>query len=304
MDINSKHEINSYLDIDGNLLQLFLFVFEENSVTRAAERLGITQSAVSHGMNKLRKITNDPLFVRSGRGITPTHTAEQIIEGARNLLRDMRTLSQPRGFDLKSTSGKFTIAGSDAIWEPILSSLHIALRDEAPMLDLRIVNADPNSAIGLREGNCDLLLTPIIPQGIEFKQQKLFEDEFVCFFDPEITSAPKSLDDYLSRKHARIVFSSIETTPIDQFLASIGKHRRVSIQVSSFSGLPSLMKGTDVIAILPSLLKKSIMTNFGTTPAPIPVDPLEFYQIWHSRDDENSLHRWVRQYLKTLTLKF
>ena len=67
MDINNKHEINSYLDIDGNLLQLFVLVFEENSVTRAAERLGITQSAVSHGMNKLRKITNDPLFVRSGR---------------------------------------------------------------------------------------------------------------------------------------------------------------------------------------------------------------------------------------------
>ena len=55
------------------------------------------------------------------------------------------------------------------------------------MLDLRIVNSDANSPIGLQEGNCDLILTPMIPQGIEFKQQKLFEDEFVCFFDPEIT---------------------------------------------------------------------------------------------------------------------
>ena len=107
----------NYLEIDGRLLRLFLIVFEEQSVTRAAARLDLTQSAVSHGLEKLRKIVKDPLFVRSGRGITATYVAEQMVEDVRGLLRGMRSLSEPRGFKLEAVEGKFVIAAND-IWEP------------------------------------------------------------------------------------------------------------------------------------------------------------------------------------------
>nr|HIL76036.1 LysR family transcriptional regulator [Rhodospirillales bacterium] len=293
----------NYLEIDGRLLRLFLIVFEEQSVTRAAARLDLTQSAVSHGLEKLRKIIKDPLFVRSGRGITATYVAEQMVEDVRGLLRNMRSLSEPRGFKLEAVAGKFVIAASDILWPLLLSDLFIAITAQSPNLDLRIVNAGPDATNSLREGHFDLVLTPILPQGSEFKQQKLFEDEYVCFFDPKCTNAPKTLDDYLSRHHARIVFSTIETNLIDQLLSTMGKNRRVALQVPSFAGLPGLMKGTELIALLPSSIRESIMIDFDVGPSPVMIDDLKVYQIWHSRDDDSSLHEWIRIFLKKLALK-
>ena len=293
----------NFLEIDGRLLRLFLIVFEEQSVTRAAARLDLTQSAVSHGLDKLRKIIKDPLFVRSGRGITATYVAEQMVEDVRGLLRGMRSLSEPRGFKLEAVAGKFVIAANDILWPLLLSDLFIAITAQVPNLDLRIVNAAPDATNPLREGHFDLVLTPILPQGSEFKQQKLFEDEYVCFFDPKCTDAPKTLDDYLSRHHARIVFSTIETNLIDQLLSTMGRSRRVALQVPSFAGLPGLMKGTELIALLPSSIRESIMIDFDVGPSPVMIDDLKVYQIWHSRDDDSPLHEWIRTFLKKLASK-
>ena len=293
----------NYLDIDGRLLRLFVIVFEEQSVTKAAERLNLTQSAVSHGLERLRKIVNDPLFVRSGRGITATYVAEKMVEDVRILIRDMRSLSEPRGFKLEAVTGRFVIAANDLLWSSLISELFIAMRTHAPYLDLRIVNVGSDPARFIREGHFDLVLTPIIPEGSEFKKQKIFEDEFVCFFDPEFTSAPKNIEDYLSRSHARIVLSSNESSPIDQLLSSIGKNRRVALQVPSFAGLPGLMKGTELVALLPSLIKKKIMSDFEIGTSPLNIDNLEMYQIWHSRNNDNPLHQWIRALLKKIALK-
>jgi len=293
----------NFLEIDGRLLRMFLIVFEEQSVTRAAARLDLTQSAVSHGLEKLRKIIKDPLFVRSGRGITATYVAEQMVEDVRGLLRGMRSLSEPRGFKLEAVAGKFVIAANDILWPLLLSDLFIAITAQAPNLDLRIVNAAPDVTNSLREGHFDLVLTPILPQGSEFKQQKLFDDEYVCFFDPKCTDAPKTLDDYLSRHHARIVFSAIETNLIDQLLSNMGKSRRIALQVPSFAGLPGLMKGTELIALLPSSIRGSIMIDFDVGPSPVMIDDLKMYQIWHSRDDDSPLHEWIRTFLKQLASK-
>ena len=293
----------NYLEIDGRLLQLFLIVFEEQSVTRASERLNLTQSAVSHGLERLRRIIKDPLFVRSGRGITATYVAEQMVEDVRSLLRDMQSLSEPRGFKLEAATGKFVIAANDMLWSLLLSDLFLTIRKLAPNLDIRLVNAHHDAAIPLSEGRFDLVITPVIPKGSEFKQQKLFEDEFVCFFDPEVVSAPKTLKDYLSRSHANIVFSSNETNPIDQLLLSLGKNRRVALQAPSFAGLPALMKGTDLVALLPSSIKKKIMLGFETAASPINVANLEMFQIWHNRNDESPLHQWIRVLLRDLAAK-
>jgi DNA-binding transcriptional LysR family regulator len=293
----------NYLEIDGRLLHLFLIVFEEQSVTRASERLNLTQSAVSHGLERLRGIIGDPLFVRSGRGITATYVAEQMVDDVRSLLRDMQSLSEPRGFKLEAVTGRFVIAANDMLWSLLLSDLFLAIRRLAPNLDLRLVNAHHDAAIQLREGRFDLVITPIIPEGSEFKQQKLFEDQFVCFFDPEVVSAPKTLEDYLSRSHANIVFSSNETNPIDQLLSSLGKNRRVALQAPSFAGLPALMKGTDLVALLPSSIKKKIMSGFETGASPLNIANIEMFQIWHSRDDGSPLHQWIRFLLRELAAK-
>ncbi len=289
-----------YLDIDGRLLRLFLTVFEEGSVTKAAERLDVTQSAVSHGLEKLREILGDALFVRAGRGITPTHGAQEIVEDVREVLRAMRALSEQRSFDLKNVSGQFAIGANDVQWGLLLREVYDHVESQAPRLDLRIIYSGIDAAHLLRSEQCELVITPLVPEGSEFKQQKLYEDNFVCFYDSSVTTAPKTLDDYLTRRHARIVFSTVEINPIDQILARQGKHRRVALQVPNFTGLPELMTGTDLIAVLPSALKKSIMRDFSMAPSPVAVGRLTFYQIWHQRDDDRALHQWMRKLLREI----
>lgn len=292
-----------YLDIDGRLLRLFLLVYEERSVTKAAERLDVTQSAVSHGLEKLREILNDALFVRSGRGITPTHGADAMVEDVRNVLRSMRALSEKGGFDLETVSGQFSIASNDMNWGSLLRDVYAAMEKQAHNLDLRINYSGVDAVSLLRHEQVDLVLTPMVPEGSEFKQQKLYDDEFVCFYDAAVTTPPKTLDDYLSRRHARIVFSSVDTNPIDQALAKKRKSRRVALQVPNFAGLPNIMIGTDLIAVLPSALKQTIMRDFSTAISPIPVDRLSIYQVWHRRNDDRTLHKWMREQLRNIAKK-
>ncbi|MBT3992154.1 MAG: LysR family transcriptional regulator [Rhodospirillaceae bacterium] len=292
-----------YLDIDGRILRMFVLVYDEGSVTKAAERLGITQSAVSHGLEKLRTIMGDPLFVRAGRGITPTHNADAIIDEVRLLLRDMRSLSEQRKFDLATVSGQFVVAANDIYWGTLLGPVYAQITAEAPELNFRVIQSGIDAAAVLRNEECDLVVTPLLPEGSEFKQQKIFTDKFVCFYDPDVTSAPKTLEDYLSRRHARIVFGAVDINPIDQILALQGKHRRVTLQVPNFAGLPELMKGTDVIAILPETLKSTFMRDFSRVPSPIAVEPLSIYQVWHQRDDDRPLHRWMRQLIQQTARK-
>ena len=102
-----------HLDLDGHGLQLLLAVHEEASVTRAAQRLGLTQSAVSHGLDRLRAITGDALFVRSGRGIVATAQAEALAQRARVLLEDLRAFSHAAGFDPARWEGTITLAAND-----------------------------------------------------------------------------------------------------------------------------------------------------------------------------------------------
>ena len=293
----------NYLDVDGRLLRMFLMVYEEGSVTKAAARLDVTQSAVSHGLEKLREIVADPLFVRAGRGITATHFAEEMVEDVRTLLRELRSLSEQKGFELEAVTGQFTIAANDIFWSLLLADIFHEMENITPNLDLRIIQVGVEGGALLRDEQCDLVITPVIPEGSEFKQQKIFADEFVCFYDASVTTAPKTLDDYLSRRHARIVFGAVDINPIDQILALQGKHRRVTLQVPNFAGLPELMKGTDVIAILPETLKSTFMRDFSRVPSPIAVEPLSIYQVWHQRDDDRPLHRWMRQLIQQTARK-
>lgn len=288
-----------YLSLDGRLLQLFLVVHEEGSVSHAAGRLGITQSAVSHSLVKLRNILGDPLFIRSGRGIVATKRADALITPARSLLSAMGRLTEIDVFDPQQAIGRFVIAAHDFQRDLLLPGLLSKLREQAPELQIRIMNSDISDAALLRDEHCDLVIGPNTPQGAGFMQQKLFEDRNVCFFDADTTSAPKNLNDYLSRKHVQIVFSLNERSHIDDVLAAQKLRRQVVLQLPGFSALPLFMRGQDLITVLPSLLQHTILQGFATSPCPFELQPISFYQVWHAKNDQSPLHKWVRSMLRT-----
>jgi DNA-binding transcriptional LysR family regulator len=135
-----------HLDLDGHLLRLLLAVVEEGSVTQAAQRLGVTQSAVSHLLDKLRAIVGDPLFVKSGRGIVPTARAQALAIDARRLLDELRSFSSAAEFDPAKLSALVTIAANDLQRDLLLPSFLRYVRGQAPGFALRVIQSGAPTA--------------------------------------------------------------------------------------------------------------------------------------------------------------
>jgi len=285
-----------YLDMDGRGLRLFLAVFDEGSVTVAAQRLNVTQSAVSHMLDKLREILKDPLFVRSGRGITPTPRAVALADEIRPILSSLKKLADPPVFDPSICEDEFVIAASGYQRELIMPPLLKIIRKAAPGLRLKITDSRFWEIDMFRNGQCDLMITPAAPDGLEFIQRRLFKDRWVCFYDTA-SGSPAEMKEFLRRPHAKVVFTSDERSALDRALEAEGHSRHIALRVSSFSALPNLMRGTDIIIAQPQHISKTIMRDFSQCPLPIMLPEFTVYLVWHTSQSENPLNRWLRQEL-------
>jgi DNA-binding transcriptional LysR family regulator len=287
-----------HLDLDGHLLALLLAVHEEGSVTRAAERLGVTQSAVSHGLEKLRGIVGDALFVKSGRGIAPTAAAEVLARRARVLLDDLRGFSRMAGFDPARLAETLTVAANDLQRDLLLPGLLRRLRAAAPGLTLRVIPSGAPEAALLREQGCDLIVTPRPPQGSDIYQKRLFEDRYVVFFDPAHARAPATKKDWLAAEHVTVLYEPRRLLDFDQWLLGQGLQRRVVASVPGMAALAALVRGGPWLATAPSLLAPGALAGLATAPLPLPAPPLRMYLVWHARHQADPVQRWVRAQLE------
>jgi DNA-binding transcriptional LysR family regulator len=253
----------SHLDLDGRLLKLLVVLIEEGSITRAAERLDTTQSAVSHLLAKLRRIVGDPLFVKAGRGVVATAHAVELAGRARTLLDGMHAFAGSGAFDPAAFEGEFVIAANELQRDLLLPPLLARLRSAAPQTG-------------------DIL------------QRRLFEDHHVCFYDSSVRTAPATLDEYLEAEHLTVVYETRGPLDIDRHLAKHGIKRRFVALVSNFSGIPPFLRNSPYLVTLPSLLGAELLRGFAGVPPPLPCPPLPMYLVWHRRDHLNPAHRWLR----------
>ncbi len=208
--------------LDVRLLQLLVAVLESGSITAAAQRLGVTQSAVSHLLNKLRLVTGDALFVKSGRGIVATARAEALGARARELLRDLERFARLDGFAPARWQSTFTIAANDFQRDLLLPALAARLRAQAPGLALRIVPSAVPSLDSLRDDAHQLIISPRPPEGTDVIQRRLFEDRYRVFFDAAVRRAPASRADYLAGEHATVLYEPRRSLDLDRHLAAKG----------------------------------------------------------------------------------
>lgn len=288
-------------DLDARLLQLLVAVVEAGSITGAAHALGVTQSAVSHQLDKLRAITGDVLFVKSGRGIVATARAGELATQARELLRQLQGFAQAGSFDPARWMGTVTIAANDFQREVLLPSLASQLRELAPGLALRIIPSDVPSLEMLRDGVCDLAISPRPPEGSDIVQKRLFEDRYVVYFDHHVRSAPDSLDAYLAADHITVVYEPRRTLYLDRTLEARGLRRRFSVMVPGFGALPAFLQGSPLLATAPSLLADRFLRGFGTAEVPTPCPSLPMYLIWHRRHQDDAAHRWLRERVEAIS---
>ncbi|MEX1167675.1 MAG: LysR family transcriptional regulator [Hydrogenophaga sp.] len=288
-------------DLDARLLRLLVAVTETGSITSAAMSLGVTQSAVSHQLDKLRAITGDPLFVKNGRGIVATAHAVSLAGRARELLHQLQGFAHSVNFEPARWNTTFTIAANDFQRDALLPALVSRLRERAPGVLLRIMPSGIPSLEMLRDGCCDLAISPRPPDGTDILQKRLFVDEYRVFFDPSSRVAPRDKAEYLAADHITILYEPKRQLDVDRQLATLGIERRFSVTVPGFSGLPAFLKGSTLLATAPALLENSLLQGFASIKVPVKQKlTLPMYLIWHIRTQQDAAHRWMREQIEAV----
>ena len=296
-----------HLDLDGHALRRFLTIVEEGSITAAAERLGITQSALSHSLDKMRRIVRDPLFAKSGRGIVATAHARALVEQAHRLLDDMRQFSTGASFEPATAELSFTIAANDFQRDLLLPSVFRAIEAAVKRVSLRVIPSQSPSAAILRENRCDLLVTPLPPAGADILQKSILKDHYVCYYDPRMRAAPRTREAYLAARHVTVVYTDNERLDFDRRLAAHGIVRDIAVSVPNFTGVPAFLTGSTLVASMPSLLSSSRMAGFATAPIPLAdrrgLADLPMFMVWHRRVERDPAHKWLRELVVEVALK-
>lgn len=285
-------------DIDLKLLQLLDHIYTTHSVSRAAEKMGLSQPTVSIGLAKLRKALGDPLFVKTSGGMQPTPRTEDLMPSVRQVLAGLsQLLSNVSHFDAASSERTFRICMTDASHITLMPRLFAHVRALAPGIRLEAITIGPNMAADLQSGQADLALG-LIP-GLEagFYQQALFDQDWICLANAQHPRIRKklSLKDYLSESHVGIV-SGTGAQLLDVALQRIGQQRRVHLALPGFLGLSAILLSSDLIATLPRHIGETLARSAGlkVLPCPLPIDGFTVKQHWHTRFHQDPANRWLR----------
>jgi DNA-binding transcriptional LysR family regulator len=284
-----------WLSIDGKSLRVFRTVMEVGSITGAAERLGITQSAVSHTVEKLRGIVGDPLFIRAGRTITPTAYAEQIAEKVEGVLGDLKGLVQTSTFSPAKCEMDLVIAANDFQSSLLMPRFYKQVKRKMKRFSLKVIAPQIPTVELLRDKKCDLAIAGFRPDSADIMQRPLFTLNTVVFYDSSVREAPQDMEEYLNAGHIGLSFLQNFKGGLDDTLKNQGRPRRVEISVPNFSSVATYLKGTDMLATLPPLMRLTEMSSFAYAALPFDFSTGKMHMIWHQSYQHDEQHIWLRR---------
>jgi DNA-binding transcriptional LysR family regulator len=305
----------NFQTFDLNLLRIFDAVMTEQNITRAAERLSTTQPAVSNALKRLREAANDEILVRTSRGMKPTPRAEELWPAVRTALATLEGALSPERFDISTTHASFKIAMADSTATLLLPQLMERIRKEAPEIDIRMVpltgrdprprllNAEADLAVGsfpgvlsqLREGQ---------QRDVALHHQRLYSGEPVCIMRKghPLASQDLTIDRICEALHLLVSFSGTPSGPVDDFLAGLGRSRRVALTVNQFSTAFHMVAVSDLIAVVPRHLieasPEASLLVVKTLPFQLPMVYVDM--LWHERDMRRPAHKWLRDTIMSI----
>lgn len=296
--VTPRHTM-SLRQLDLNLLRAFDALMLERNVTRAAARLSLTQPAVSGALQRLRDVFGDPLFVRTQRGIAPTHKALELADAVRRILADVEQLLSPTVFDPATAQRTVTLAATDYALKAVVQPLLAALREQAPGIKVAVLSLDEATLVGKMErGELDMaLLTPQTTPP-ELHGLPLFDEHYVCVMRQGHPKAPRkglSLPAFCKLDHGIVSLQGGGFTgATDEALAAQGRQRRVVVSVPSFTMLLDLVRRTDIVALVPSRLLAGDSEGLHAMPPPLEVPGFTKILAWHARTHHDAGQRWLR----------
>ena len=284
-----------HLGLDGNSLRTFLTVLDETSVSKAAEILGVSQSAVSHTLDKLREIFEDPLFIRVGRGIKPTARARALRSSVESVLAELKSLTEHQEFDPLLEQMEFTIAANDFPIQLIFPKLLKELSEEGINPRIRFIPSGIPSVSILRASRYRMLITPTPPDDPELEKVSLVRSRMEIFYDPAVRKPPKTWKQFVESRYVEVRFSDTESSLMALPSINVKKMNPPTISVPNFSSLTPMIKGTDRITTQLAVMKLGLLSELDTAPLPFKTEALNLYLIWHRRENDDPAHLWLRQ---------
>lgn len=283
---------------DLNLLVTLDVLLSEGSVVGAARRLGLSASAMSRSLARLREVTGDPLLVRAGRGLVPTPRAlalrdpvRQVVDAAEGVLRPALKL------DLSALSQTFTIRSTEGFVETFGSALLARVSAEAPGVRLAFVTKLDKDSTPLRDAAIDLE-TGVTSRsmGPELRTLGLFRDRFIAVVRKGHPLAQGRITPqrYAAAAHVLVSRRGLEMAAVDQALERLGLARQVAVTVGGFGPAIVLARASDMVATVPEKHTQSLWHGMHSFVPPLDLPAFTISLFWHPRVDADPAHRWLR----------
>ena len=283
---------------DLNLLITLDVLLAEGNVTRAAQRLRLSPSAMSRSLARLRETTGDPLLVRAGRGLVPTPRALKLREQVSQLVQDAKAVLRPaEKLDLKQLVRTFTLRISDGFTENFGPSLIARVSAEAPGVRLRFLQKLDKDSASLRDGTVDLETGVIDDKtGPEVRTRVLFRDRFigVVRMGHSLSQGEMTPARYASGMHVLVSRRGLDKGLMDEVLQQFGLERVIGTFVGGFSGALAIARASDLIATVPERHTANLRAGMNSFPLPVPSPEITVSMLWHPRMDGDTAHRWLR----------
>lgn len=287
--------------VDLNLLALLEALLSERHVTRAANRVGLTPSAMSHALARLRATFGDELLVRTRGGMVPTPRGELLLVPLRRVLGEVTDLVRGQGaFDPGTARRDFTLATTDYVEVVLLPPLLARISTAAPGVHLRVTALERSDvAAPLESGAYDLALGASFDERPGLRQQTLFTEEmvFLCRKGHPQVKKRLDLDAYLELRHVLVSLRGGSQSAIDSLLAETGRRREVALMVPHFLAALLIVSCSELVLTAPARIVKQLGEALALkvmTP-PLPVPGFTVRQVWHERYDDDPAHLWLRQ---------
>ncbi|QHA89316.1 LysR family transcriptional regulator [Serratia rhizosphaerae] len=296
---------------DFNLLAALDALLAEGSVAGAARRLGLSASAMSRTLSRLRQVTGDPLLVRAGRGMVLTPHAEQIRDRTRQTLTEARSLLLPAtsGLDLRTLRQTFRLRTNEGFVETFGAALVTAAAQAAPEVCLRFVPKPEKTPRSLREDDIDIEVGVLHGMGPEIHLQTLFRDRFIAAVrlgHSLVTPMPVTPERYAACRHVITSRQGKLAGPVDKALAAHGLTRRIAAVTPDFSAALAIAAQSDLVALVPASFFMQKTLGGGTRQTlqafslPVATPEITVSQMWHPRRKADPAHQWLRQLLLTV----
>ena len=290
------------------LLVIFDVIMTEKSMTLAAERLSMTQPAVSNAVSRMRVLWKDKLFVPDGRRIQPTTYANNLWEKVRDSLHNINQAIKPEEFEAINAKRTFRVALPDIALDALWLSLRKLFEKEAPGLNLHAVpytiaqtkpmldSADVDLVIGQSNRSLENICT-----------EHLFDTSYVCVMrkDHPLTKRRLSVEEFSLADHLLVSLSGDVSSPTDQALRQLGLTRRIAFTVNSFSSAIPIIKESDLIAILPTDLIHNYLAGgeLALAHPPLDIPQSSISMLWHTRQSADVGLIWLRKHIKQIFIR-